>query len=104
MINGLQESFVESQTQDSGNLHAQVDEAHLSFKEFSGPTLFLLLQFRGHSCEYQLAALVTRFGSKVNYPVGTFDHVQIMFNHNNRMPLFNQGVESSKQFSYVLEM
>ena len=50
------------------------------------------------------APLVSRLGAQVDDPVGRLDHVEIVFDHDDRVPLLDETVEDLEQLVDVVEM
>jgi hypothetical protein len=66
--------------------------------------LCLFFQVSGLSCKHKITAFSTGFRSQVNYPVGAFDHIGVVLDHNNRMALVDQSIKRSQQFFYIMKM
>src|SRR5690606_21276742 len=65
---------------------------------------FFFFNIHWLACKNQLSTFVTGFGPQLNQPVGTFYNICIMFNNNDGMPLFDQGVERSQQLFNIVKM
>ena len=65
---------------------------------------FALFQFARCSLEYDLSTTITSLGSEINDPVGTLDHVHIVFDDYYRVSALDQSIESGEQFIDVVEM
>ena len=60
--------------------------------------------FLGCPCHDQLTALVASLRSKVQYPIGAFDDVEVMLNHQDRMPRIHQSLQTIQKALYIREM
>ena len=58
----------------------------------------------GASLGHHRSAAVSAFGTHIDDPVGTLDHVQIVFDHNDRVPLIHQTVEDIEQLAHIVEV
>src|SRR6187431_605728 len=56
------------------------------------------------TCENHIASFITSFRTKINDPIGTSNNIKIVFNNDDRMSLFYQCIERSKQFFYIMKM
>ena len=52
----------------------------------------------------QFAAGVTAFGAEVDDPVGGTDHVEVVFDDNQRVAGGDQLAERAQQFAHIIEM
>src|SRR5688500_6945630 len=48
--------------------------------------------------------LVSCFRANIDHPVGGLHDIQIVFDHDNGVPLFDKGVESSEQLGNIVEV
>src|SRR5438093_6381173 len=67
-------------------------------KELPGIAFLGLRKSFRRSLRHNPAATVTAFRAKINDPVGRFDHVQIMFDHQQRIAGRAQFEEDFQQF------
>ena len=51
-----------------------------------------------------LPAAFAAFGAEVDYVVGRFDHVRMMFDHDDRIRPVHQFVKNVQELAYVFEM
>src|SRR5260370_42618518 len=58
---------------------------------------------RGAPRDYP-AALIPSVGAKVNNPIGGFDYIEIVFDHDHRMPGIDQALEYFEQDSHIVEV
>ena len=66
--------------------------------------VFILRDAFGRSLGHDSSATTAAFGSEVDYPVGLFDHVHVMFDHENGIAEFGEAIQNDQQFSDVIEM
>ena len=59
--------------------------------------------FRG-PLPHELAPFGSAFGSQVDDPVGAFDHIQIVLDHNDRIARVNQLLKNTHQFADIIKM
>ena len=59
--------------------------------------------FRSAHC-YNVSTLISTFRSEIDYIIGTFDDIHIMFNDNDTVSPANQCVESIQKFANIMEM
>src|SRR5215203_1850358 len=60
----------------------------------------LLRRSRGN----QLPSFLASLRSKINHPVGAFDHLEIVLDHDNRVPAFDQALKDLHQQSNIIEV
>src|SRR4029077_544806 len=53
---------------------------------------------------YDFAALVSRLWSEIDDPVGTFNHFEIVLDHDRRMASVDEPLEQPQQHRDVIEM
>ena len=53
---------------------------------------------------YDAATFFPTFGADVDDIVGRFNHIQIMLNYKNRIPLIHKAVQHVEEFVDILEM
>ena len=70
----------------------------------SGVGLRILRNFLRRSHGDHLAAPVAALRSKVNHPIGNFDHVQIVLDDEDRAAGVDEAAESEQQLADVIEM
>src|SRR5580658_8773580 len=58
----------------------------------------------GRSLGHDLSAAIAAFGSEVNHPVGTANHVQVVFDDQDTPAVLDQSLECRKQFGDVVEV
>jgi hypothetical protein len=58
----------------------------------------------GSSFIHQVAAIYAGLGPQVYHPVGAFDHIGIVFDNDDGMTLFDQGIEGGEQFFNIVKM
>ena len=58
---------------------------------------------RRPGCHHAAAAFAA-FGAHVDHPVGRFDHIQLMFNHNDSIAQIDQPLEHVQKPLDVVEM
>jgi hypothetical protein len=51
-----------------------------------------------------MPAFVSAFGTEVNNPIGVFDDIQMMLNHQNRVAAVNQFIQNAQQFFNVVKV
>ena len=51
-----------------------------------------------------ITAAIAAFRAKVDNPVGSFNHIHIMFDHNDTIALFDQFLQNLEQLGDVMEM
>ena len=54
-------------------------------------------------CDYR-SATVAALRSKINYPVGCLDHIQVVFNHQDGVALVNQTCENDQESSDIFKV
>ena len=59
--------------------------------------------FRG-PLPHELAAFGSAFRSQVDDPVGAFDHIQVVLDHNDRIARVNQLLKNTHQFANIIKM
>ena len=52
----------------------------------------------------KLPTLCSTFRTEVDYPIGGFDHVQVVFDHEQRMARIHEALENFQQYPNVFEM
>ena len=52
----------------------------------------------------ELAAFVARFRSEIDDPIGAFDHFEIVLDHDERLPGFDQSLKQLHQQRDIVEM
>ena len=52
----------------------------------------------------QLPAPVPGLGPQIDHPVGASDHIRIMFNNNNGVPLLDERVKRAQELINIVEM
>src|SRR5690606_16016155 len=77
---------------------------HLSFKEFSCVGVFAIHKIFWSAFEHQLSTIITAFRAKIYDPVRAFVDLGIVFDHYQRMAIFDQGIKGNQQFTDVVEM
>ena len=60
--------------------------------------------FLGCPLGHDFSTLVARVRSKVNDPIGGFDHVEIVFNHNDRMPRLHESLKNLEQHTHIVKV
>src|SRR5580700_6388218 len=58
----------------------------------------------GRSLGHDLSAAIAAFGSQVDHPVGTANHVQIVLDDQNAPAVLDQALKSRQQLRDVVEM
>ena len=58
----------------------------------------------GRAGTNQLAAAIATFRADINDPVGGLDDIKVMFDHDNRVALIDQGMKNLEQFADIVEM
>src|SRR6202020_2979311 len=53
---------------------------------------------------YEPPAFFATFGAEVNNPIGIADHIQIVFDDDDRIAQVTQPVQDVEQFSYIVEV
>ncbi|GBD36794.1 hypothetical protein HRbin36_01922 [bacterium HR36] len=48
--------------------------------------------------------MLSAFGAKVNHPVGGFDHLEVVFDHQHRVATIHQLMQHAQQLGHVVEM
>ena len=56
--------------------------------------------FRG-AHHHDLAALITAIRSKINDPVGTADHIEVVLDYEDRIALIHQALHHINQLAYI---
>ena len=74
------------------------------FQIFCCVAFFTIAYLFRCAAAYDVAAFVAAFRSEVNYIVGVFSNVEIVFNDNDCMSSFNKSIEGCQQTLYVVEM
>ena len=64
----------------------------------------LLGNLLGRALSNNLPAARATFRSKINEPVGGFDHIQVVLNHDNRIAVIAQSVEYGQQLANIFKM
>ena len=99
-----------STLQNHGNYYPKIAQHylahHLNFpcQRLPGMRFLALDQVLGFALENNLATLVASFRSHVNYPVGTFDQLQIVLNDQNGVAFLDESVERLVKFVDVVEV
>lgn len=65
---------------------------------------WLLHHILRHARRDNLAPAYAAFRPQVDDPVRRLDHLEVMLDHHDRIPLFHQRVEHFEQLPHVLEM
>ena len=55
-----------------------------------------------HSFKYDISSFLSTFRSKINQPIGRFDHFQVVFYDQYGMPFFDKGLKSFDKVSNVI--
>src|SRR3972149_816581 len=58
----------------------------------------------GSSLGHNLAAALPTFGSEVNHPIGSLDHIELMLDNNDRVSLLDKLVKNIQQHSDVFKV
>src|SRR5690606_22435324 len=66
--------------------------------------ILTLCHFLGGSLDHQITSPISTFWAEVNEVVRTFDQVDIVLDHDHRMPLVDEFVKGFEQFFDVVEM
>ena len=74
------------------------------FQIFCCVAFFTIAYLFRCAAAYDVAAFVAAFRSEVNYIVGVFSNVEIVFNDNDCMSSFYKSIEGCQQTLYVVEM
>jgi hypothetical protein len=53
---------------------------------------------------HDLAPAIAAFGADVDDPVGGFDHIQVVFDHDHGIALFHEFVQHVQQLAHIFEM
>src|SRR5579864_301670 len=53
---------------------------------------------------YQVSAAVAGLGTQVDHPIGRPDNIGIVFDDQDGMSLFDEGVERSQEFADIVKM
>ena len=71
---------------------------------FAGVACFMFADVFWRPGGDDCAALFAAFGPHINDPIGGFDDIEIMFDNDNAIALFDEAVEDFEQFADVFEM
>ena len=66
--------------------------------------IFDLCQLLRRANANDFAAIVARFRSKIDNPVGGLNHFEIVLDHDERVSALNQALENLEQHRDVIEM
>ena len=69
-----------------------------------GSVLYFATDDIGRTHCHDAAAAVAALGPHVDDPVRQLDHVEVVLDDHERVPVINQPVEHADQFAYVFEM
>ena len=69
-----------------------------------GVRVFGLGNLLGRTARNHFAALVSRFGAKIDNPIRALDHLEIMLNHDNGMTAIDQPLKQLQQHRDIVEM
>ena len=69
----------------------------------AGKTIFVCRYVLRCALGNDFATAFTAFGSKVDDPIGGFDHIQVVFNHDYRVSVVAQPVQDLQQQVDVVE-
>src|SRR5258705_8271681 len=72
--------------------------------ELRSDALFIFFNISRFTGEYNIAAFITGFGTKINDPISATNNIQIMFDNDDRVSLLDQCIERSKQFFYIMKV
>src|SRR3984957_4285692 len=86
------------------NISCNLAGAQRFLERMSGVTFLESEDLLGSSESYHAAALFAAFGAHVDDPVGGFDHIQLMFNHNDSIAQIHQALEHVKKPLHILEV
>jgi hypothetical protein len=56
------------------------------------------------SADDDLAAAIAGFRAEVNHPIGTFDHIEIVFDDDDRMAGVHKALKDLKQHAHVVKV
>ena len=51
-----------------------------------------------------IAAAIAAFRAKIDNPIGGFDHIHIMFDHNDTITLLDEFLQNLQQLGNIMEM
>ena len=74
------------------------------FQIFCCVAFFTIAYLFRCAAAYDVAAFVAAFRSEVNYIIGVFSNVEIVFNDNYCMSSFNKSIEGCQQTLYIVEV
>ena len=85
-------------------LRIEIQNETLLTKILCGIAFFTFFYPFRFACKYNISTGISRFGTKINHPVGTSYNIRIMFYHQDGMSLFYQCIKRSQQFFYIMKM
>ena len=65
---------------------------------------FNLRHFLRRALRHDLSAVIARVRTEVNDPVCRFDHVEVVFDHDDRMACVHEPLKNFKQHPHVIEV
>ena len=77
---------------------------HISPQHPASVRFLAIDQFFGRAFENELAAGIPSLRTKVDYPVGSFNDVKVVFDHHQGISGVDELVEGRKQFPDVVKM
>src|SRR5436190_5161115 len=72
--------------------------------ELSSDTLLIFLKISRFPSKHHIASFIAGLGTKINDPIGAANYIQVMFNNDDRMSLFDQCIKRCQQFFYIMKM
>ena len=51
-----------------------------------------------------VASVRAAFGAEIDDPIGGFDHIQVVLDHDHRVAGVHQAIQNAKQLAYIVEM
>ena len=76
----------------------------MAFKVFAGIAFLVGHDDLWCAATNQLAATITTLGTDINDPVGSFYDIKVMFDHNHRVALIDNGVQHFQELADIMEM
>src|SRR5690606_22816163 len=75
-----------------------------SLQEFRCVSRFGCRELLGFPFKNQISACITSLRAKVDDPVGGFDDIEVVFDHDNGMSFFHQCVQGGQEFFDIMKM
>src|SRR5438552_16507095 len=63
-----------------------------------------LLEFHVLAARQNPAAVITRFRSKIDNPIRTFNHIEVMYEHHHGVAAINQPLKQSQKHRNIIKM